>query len=103
MTRTNKIVLTGALSVLVLSVGCKSSPPPSSTVATEASPAVSQSQKVPVIYINQGWTPEVREGYYHISQGSTVMPYDIFLNLEAAGESGTLSLGREQRTLWPDA
>ena len=28
---------------------------------------------------------EVREGYYHISQGSTVMPYDIFLNLEAAG------------------
>ena len=38
-----------------------------------------------VIYLDQGWSKEVREGYYHISQGSTVMPYDIFLNLEVAG------------------
>lgn len=38
-----------------------------------------------VIYLDQGWTPEIREGYYHLSQGSTVMPYDIFLNLEVAG------------------
>jgi hypothetical protein len=37
-----------------------------------------------VIYLNQGWSKEVREGYYHISQGSTVLPYDVFLNLEAA-------------------
>jgi hypothetical protein len=36
-------------------------------------------------YLNQGWSPEAREGYYHTSQGSTVMPYDIFPNLEAAG------------------
>jgi hypothetical protein len=38
-----------------------------------------------VIYLDQGWSKEVREGYYHISQGTTVMPYDIFLKLEAAG------------------
>jgi hypothetical protein len=38
-----------------------------------------------LIYIDQGWSKDVREGYYHISQGTTVMPYDIFLNLEAAG------------------
>jgi hypothetical protein len=38
-----------------------------------------------VIYLDQGWSKEVRESYYHISQGSTVMPYDIFLNLEVAG------------------
>jgi hypothetical protein len=44
-----------------------------------------QSSANPVIYLNQGWSPEVRESYYHISQGTTVMPYDIFLNLEAAG------------------
>jgi hypothetical protein len=44
-----------------------------------------QSSASPVIYLNQGWSPEVRESYYHISQGTTVMPYDIFLNLEAAG------------------
>ena len=37
------------------------------------------------ILLDQGWTPEIRKGYYHISQGTTVMPYDIFLNLEAAG------------------
>src|SRR5580704_17683354 len=44
-----------------------------------------QSSANPVIYLNQGWSKEVREGYYHKSQGSTVMPYDIFLNLEVAG------------------
>ena len=38
-----------------------------------------------VIFLDQGWSKDVREGYYHISQGTTVMPYDIFLNLEAAG------------------
>ncbi len=77
----NKIVLAGALSVLVLFGGCRSTPPPSSSVTPEVSPIVSQSSKDPVIYLNQGWTPEIREVYYHISQGSTVMPYDIFLNL----------------------
>ncbi len=38
-----------------------------------------------VVFLDQGWSKDVREGYYHISQGSTVMPYDIFLSLEAAG------------------
>ncbi len=38
-----------------------------------------------VIFIDQGWSKEVRERYYHVSQGTTVMPYDIFLNLEVAG------------------
>jgi hypothetical protein len=43
-----------------------------------------QSSYDKVIYLDQGWSPAVREGYYHISQGSAVMPYDIFLNLEVA-------------------
>ncbi len=47
--------------------------------------AAAQASKDQVIYLDQGWSKEVREGYYHISQGSSVMPYDIFLNLEAAG------------------
>src|SRR5271154_424767 len=38
-----------------------------------------------VIFLDQGWSKEVRESYYHTSQGTTVLPYDIFLNLEAAG------------------
>ena len=37
-----------------------------------------------VIFLDQGWSPDVRKGYYHISQGSTVIPYDIFLSLEVA-------------------
>jgi hypothetical protein len=48
-------------------------------------PVAAQSAGNSVVYLNQGWTPEVRESYYHISQGSAVMPYDIFLNLEVAG------------------
>jgi hypothetical protein len=47
--------------------------------------AAAQSSADSVIYLDQGWSKEIREGYYHISQGTTVMPYDIFLNLEAAG------------------
>lgn len=45
----------------------------------------SQASSGAVIYLDQGWSKDVRESYYHISQGSTVMPYDIFLNLEVAG------------------
>jgi hypothetical protein len=37
-----------------------------------------------VIYLNQAWSQEDREWYYHFSQGSAVLSYDIFLNLEAA-------------------
>ena len=47
--------------------------------------AAAQASTDKVIFLDQGWTPEIRESYYHISQGTTVMPYDIFLNLEAAG------------------
>jgi mono/diheme cytochrome c family protein len=47
--------------------------------------AAAQASTDKVIFLDQGWTPEIREGYYHISQGTTVLPYDIFLSLEAAG------------------
>ena len=67
--------------------GCKSSPSDNSSVATHPSPVtdVTPLSKEEVVYLDQGWSKEVREGYYHISQGTTLMPYDIFLNLEAAG------------------
>lgn len=35
-------------------------------------------------YLNQAWSPDDREWYYHFSQGSAVLSYDIFLNLEVA-------------------
>jgi hypothetical protein len=37
------------------------------------------------IYLNQAWSQDDREWYYHFSQGSAVLSYDIFMNLEVAG------------------
>ncbi len=37
-----------------------------------------------VVFLNQGWSPAERAWYYQVSQGSAVMSYDIFLNLEEA-------------------
>jgi hypothetical protein len=48
-------------------------------------PAVAQSTSDNVIHLNQAWSPDDREWYYHFSQGSAVISYDIYLNLEAAG------------------
>ena len=33
--------------------------------------------------IDQGWSPEIRSGYYHRSQGSAILPLAYFLALEA--------------------
>ena len=37
-----------------------------------------------VILLNQAWSQEDREWYYNFSQGSAVLSYDLYLNLEAA-------------------
>ncbi len=47
-------------------------------------PAMAQSTNDNVIHLNQAWSQDDREWYYHFSQGSAVLSYDIFLNLEAA-------------------
>ena len=47
-------------------------------------PAAAQSASGPVIYLDQAWSEADREWYYHFSQGSAVISYDIFLNLELA-------------------
>ena len=36
------------------------------------------------VYLNQAWSQDDREWYYNFSQGSNVVSYDIFLNLEVA-------------------
>jgi hypothetical protein len=48
-------------------------------------PAAAQSANDSVTYLNQAWSQDDREWYYHFSQGSAVLSYDTFLNLEAAG------------------
>src|SRR5262245_62704372 len=52
--------------------------------AARLSPATAQTSNN-VIYLNQAWSQDDREWYYHFSQGSAVLSYDIFLNLEVAG------------------
>src|SRR5215468_4050060 len=47
-------------------------------------PVAAQPARAPVTYLNQAWSQEDREWYYNFAQGSTVMSYDIFLNLELA-------------------
>jgi hypothetical protein len=48
-------------------------------------PAAAQSSADPVIYLNQAWSQADRETFYQIPQGSEIIDYDIFLNLEVAG------------------
>ena len=50
----------------------------------QQTPPPAQSSGNSVIYLNQAWSQDDREWYYHFSQGSAVLSYDIFLNLEAA-------------------
>ena len=50
--------------------------------------AVAQSFPERVIYLDQGWSQTDREMFYQISQGSQVIAYDIFLNLEVADGPG---------------
>ena len=50
-----------------------------------AKPAAAQSNGDSVIYLDQGWSQADREFYYSVSQGSAVMDYATFMNLEVAG------------------
>ena len=46
--------------------------------------AAAQPSHDAVIYLDQAWSQGDREWYYNFSQGSSVLSYDIFLNLELA-------------------
>lgn len=57
---------------------CMGSLAPAAPAAAQVSPDPS------VIYLDQAWSQEDREWYYHFSQGSAFLSYDVFLNLELA-------------------
>lgn len=66
----------------------------SATVAVSAQQAEApQPSSERVIYLNQGWSQEDREWYYHFSQGSAFLSYDIYLNLEVADSPELLRSG----------
>jgi hypothetical protein len=75
MNRTTLALLSGAASLLAHSAAVPVS-------AQQAGPP--QASSDPVIYLNQGWSQDDREWYYHFSQGSAMLSYDIYLNLEVA-------------------
>jgi hypothetical protein len=66
----------GAAGLFLLKAAAAQSAAPSTT---SLAPVASS-----VIYLNQGWSPADTTWYYHISQGSWVISYEIFLNLEVA-------------------
>ena len=37
-----------------------------------------------VVYLDQGWSQQERMAYYYTSQGSAILPYEVFLHLEEA-------------------
>ena len=37
-----------------------------------------------VVNLNQGWTVDTQQEFYFTSQGSRILPYDWYLNLEQA-------------------
>ena len=84
MKRTILAFLSGAVSLLALSAAVPAN-------AQQAGTPTASSE--PVIYLNQGWSQEDREWYYHFSQGSAFLSYDIYLNLEVAGSQDLLRSG----------
>ena len=78
MSRNNRVPLTFGWLALSIFFACASS-------LFLPTPAAAQSASDPVIYLDQAWSQADREMYYQISQGSAVISYDIFLNLEVAG------------------
>jgi hypothetical protein len=77
MHRPRRVTSTTTVLALSLFSGC--------VLAQRPSPAAAQTSDN-VIYLNQAWSQDDREWYYHFSQGSAApLSYEIFLNLEAAG------------------
>ena len=84
MKRTILAFLSGAVSLLALSAAVPAN-------AQQAGTPTASSE--PVIYLNQAWSQEDREWYYHFSQGSAFLAYDIYLNLEVSGSQDLLRSG----------
>ena len=49
-----------------------------------------------VVYLDQAWSQKDPETYYQISQGSRVMEYSIFVNLEVADSRDGKELSRQK-------
>jgi len=75
----NKIIAR-SIAVLTVSLSCAYTIRFMKTVQVAAAQVSSEQ----VIYLNQGWSKADRDTFYWISQGTVMMSYDIFQNLELA-------------------
>jgi len=53
-----------------------------------------------IIYLDQNWTDEDREYFYFTDQGSRLLPYDFYLNLEHPDRKQRLSNPKKYVALW---
>ena len=64
-------------------------------------PAIAQSPGDNVIHLNQAWSQDDREWYYHFSQGSAVLSYDIFLKSRSRRQPRPFPVRAKQPALRP--
>jgi hypothetical protein len=86
MHRTRKVLCLAACSALALNFACAIASYLFGAVSAQSSSgaAVPQSSDNNVIYLDQGWSKTDRDTYYWLSQGTVMMSYDIYQNLELA-------------------
>ncbi|MGA3261865.1 MAG: di-heme-cytochrome C peroxidase [Bryobacteraceae bacterium] len=77
----------------VLLTGCSRKP--------ESSPAVSPDS--PVAYSPNGWSGAERAEYYHLAEGSELMPYTLLANLKSSKTGKPFLEGMERFGFLPDA
>ena len=70
-----------ALAVIALGLSCI---PPFSLRAEDPGTELAPISKKEVHYLKQGWSPEIRQSFYHLTQGSQLIPYEWFLAVEQA-------------------
>src|SRR5215469_3116927 len=73
-------IIARSIAVLTVSLSCAYTIRFMKTVQVAAAQVSSEQ----VIYLNQGWSKADRDTFYWISQGTVMMSYDIFQNLELA-------------------
>lgn len=62
-------------------------------------PSLPIDESVETRFLDQGWTREESEDFYYLTQGSQLLPYLWFLNLEQAGNQDLLRANDKMRAL----
>lgn len=80
----------------LLFVGCGAG---AEFTASEQRSEIQGDEDTPPLYLDQGWTTEMRGRFYQTTQGSRMLPYDWFLHLEAADSRQKFRAPSRMRTM----